>query len=158
MQNKRGLFVVFEGLDRSGKTTQTAKLQAKLAGDKPESCEKLNFPNRQSESGKLLDMYLKNKQGDGMGDEAVHLLFAMNRWEMKKVILGKLNQGINIVCDRYAYSGVAYSAAKGLDFDWCLGADRGLIRPDLVFYIDIGAQKLAQRSGFGEERFEKVEF
>ena len=48
--------------------------------------------------------------------------------------------------------------AKGLDFDWCLGADRGLVQPDLVIYFDISAEKLAQRSGFGEERFEKIEF
>jgi len=44
-----------------------------------------------------------------------------------------------MVCDRYAYSGVAYSVAKGLDFDWCLGVDRGLVQPDLVLYLDFSA-------------------
>ena len=48
--------------------------------------------------------------------------------------------------------------SQGLDFQWCLGADRGLVQPDLVLYFDIGAEALAQRSGFGEERFERVEF
>ena len=93
-----------------------------------------------------------------MGDEAVHLLFSMNRWETKTQILAKLEAGTNVVCDRYAYSGVAYSAAKGLSFDWCLGADRGLLKPDLVFYIDVSPEAIAKRSGFGDERFEKVEF
>lgn len=60
--------------------------------------------------------------------------------------------------DRYAYSGVCYSVAKGLNFDWCLGADRGLLQPDLVFYIDMSAVDLAKRSGYGDERFEKIEF
>jgi dTMP kinase len=62
------------------------------------------------------------------------------------------------VSDRYAYSGVCYSVAKGLSFDWCLGADRGLLKPDLVFYIDMSAADLAKRSGYGDERFEKIEF
>ena len=93
-----------------------------------------------------------------MGNEAVHLLFSMNRWEMNKILQEKLQAGTHVVCDRYAYSGVAYSAAKGLDFGWCLAADRGLIKPDLVLYFDISAEKIAERSGFGDERFEKVDF
>ena len=47
-----------------------------------------------------------------MGNEAVHLLFSMNRWEMKKQLTDILASGTNVVCDRYAYSGVAYSVAK----------------------------------------------
>ena len=43
--------------------------------------------------------------------------------------------GKNIVCDRYWYSGVAYSYAKGLDFDWCIKPDEGLIEPDLIIYL-----------------------
>ena len=75
-----------------------------------------------------------------MGNEAVHLLFSMNRWENKSQLMEILRSGTDIVCDRYAYSGVAYSVAKGLDFEWCLGADRGLILPDLVIYFDASAQ------------------
>ena len=51
-----------------------------------------------------------------LNDEAVHLLFAMNRWEQKEDLISTLESGTNLVCDRYAYSGVAYSGAKGLDF------------------------------------------
>ena len=93
-----------------------------------------------------------------MGNEAVHLLFSMNRWEMKRQLVEILSAGTNVVCDRYAYSGVAYSVAKGLSFDWCLGADTGLVQPDLVLYFDASADQLSQRSGFGEERFERLEF
>ena len=53
-----------------------------------------------------------------------------------------MNKGINIICDRYSYSGVAYSSAKGLDFKWCLNADRGLIKPDLVIYIDVDTETI----------------
>jgi dTMP kinase len=47
----------------------------------------------------------------------------------------QLTKGVSIVCDRYWYSGVAYSIAKGLDYDWCIQADHGLIIPDLVLYL-----------------------
>ena len=93
-----------------------------------------------------------------MGNEAVHLLFSMNRWEMNTKLKELLTNGTNVVCDRYAYSGAAYSMAKGLSYEWCVGADRGLVQPDLVLYFDVSAEKLAQRGGYGDERFERLEF
>ena len=59
----------------------------------------------------MLNMYLQNRDFK-FPDEAVHLLFAVNRWEMKEQIIKDLNDGITVICDRYAFSGVAYSAAK----------------------------------------------
>ena len=69
-----------------------------------------------------------------------------------------LDRGVNVICDRYAYSGVAYSQAKALDFEWCLGADRGLVMPDLVLYFNVSADQLSKRDGYGKEKFESVEF
>ena len=39
-----------------------------------------------------------------------------------------------------------------------MGADRGLIRPDLVFYLKVDAENVSKRSGYGEERFERLPF
>ena len=55
------------------------------------------------------------------------MLFAKNRWEVRDTLVNDLLTGTTLVCDRYAFSGVAYTSAKGLDFDWCLKADEGLI-------------------------------
>ena len=62
------------------------------------------------------------------------------------------------MCDRYAYSGVAYTSAKGIDFNWCLESDVGLIKPDLVIYIEVEMSTISSRAGFGGERYEKTEF
>lgn len=62
------------------------------------------------------------------------------------------------VCDRYAYSGVAFTAAKGLDVEWCKSCDKGLPAPDCIIYLDIPVEEAAARGQFGEERYEKVEF
>ena len=69
-----------------------------------------------------------------------------------------LEGGVNVICSRYAYSGVAYSNAKGLNLDWCKSVDSGLIRPDIVVYLDVDPVELSKRSGFGDEVYEKVEF
>ena len=129
----RGLFIVFEGLDRSGKSTQSAMMADHLA--KTSAVTKMNFPNRNSQTGQLLNSYLQQTQN--MNNQAVHLLFAMNRWEQKESLVETLEKGTHVICDRYAFSGVAYSAAKGLDFQWCLNADRGMVKPDLVLYMDV---------------------
>ncbi|CAE7514625.1 dtymk, partial [Symbiodinium necroappetens] len=68
------------------------------------------FPNRKTPIGNAIDLYLRRQLE--LSDEAVHRLFSANRWEMAKAIVEDLRSGTTIVCDRYAFSGVAYSAAK----------------------------------------------
>ena len=61
--------------------------------------------------------------------------------------------------DRYAFSGVAFSAAKpGLDVAWCAAPDAGLPLPDVLLFMDLAPDKAAARGGFGEERYEKPAF
>lgn len=73
-------------------------------------------------------------------DAAVHLLFSANRWEASKSIKQKLQEGQSIVLDRYAFSGVAFTAAKGTQsIDWCKGPDVGLPRPDVVIYLNVSS-------------------
>ena len=114
----------------------------------------ISFPNRQSETGRMINKYLTSQVDTN--HQAIHLLFSANRWEAMTDIEKKLSEGVNICCDRYFYSGVAYSAAKGLDIEWCKQADKGLMEPDLVFYLRSEPELLAKRSGYGEERFERL--
>lgn len=69
-----------------------------------------------------------------------------------------LKEGQVIICDRYAYSGVAYSSAKGLDIEWCKEADRGILKPDLVIFLNINLENNSSREGYGDEIYEKLEF
>lgn len=67
-----------------------------------------------------------------------------------------------MLADRYAYSGVVYSLAKGvsgLDETWCRQIEKGRIpKPDLVFFMDISVEAASARKGFGIERYEKRNF
>jgi dTMP kinase len=177
----RGAFIVFEGLDRCGKTTQSSRLLADLRS-KGLDAELWRFPERdptRAATGPLIDAYLKKtpQAGDAaaaaaasaasasassMDDAAAHLLFSANRWERRPALLQALNSGRTIVADRYAHSGVAYSAAKkrqGMDRAWCAAPDAGLPAPDVVVFLDAGGGGgLASRGGYGEERYEVPEF
>lgn len=147
----RGCFIVLEGVDRCGKSTQAARLTEALGA------EFMRFPDRTTPIGQMINAYLA--EGVDMDDRAVHLLFSANRWEAKTRIEETLASGKSIVCDRYAYSGVAFSSAKeGLDIDWCANPDRGLPRPDCVFYLDLSIEQAMQRGAFGAERYEKEAF
>merc|ERR1719159_1610089 len=134
---RRGLFVVFEGLDRSGKSTQSKRLFKRLE-DAGEQVRWTCFPNRALASGILIDLYLRRKIE--MSDEAIHLLFSANRWEAAANIVEELKNNVTVVCDRYAFSGVAYSAAKGLSFEWCQSPDVGLPVPDCVFFFHLSPE------------------
>jgi dTMP kinase len=87
-------------------------------------------------------------------DEVIHLLYSANRWEAKRDIENTLQQQTTIIVDRYVYSGVVFTAAKGIDMDWCKAPDRGLPQPDAVIFLDIDVETAAKRGNYGEERYE----
>ena len=70
-----------------------------------------------------------------------------------------LANGTHVIVDRYAFSGVAFSAAKpGIDFEWCRDPDRGLPRPDIVCFLDVSGEEAKKRGGYGDERYETEGF
>lgn len=113
----------------------------------------IHFPERSSAIGQVINSYLTNAQD--LPDEVIHLMFSANRWEHIKSIREELLAGTTLICDRYAYSGAAYTVAKGLDFNWCCAPDRGLIKPDAVFYLKAQPEELISRGSYGDERFVK---
>ena len=144
---------MLEGCDGTGKTTQSKRLaESGILGP----CTTMVFPDRSTPIGHLIDQYLKREVN--FPPQAVHLLYTANRWEMCSRIEETLKSGTSIVCDRYLYSGAAYSIANGLDWEWCLAPEKGVVEPDMVILIDIEPKTLLSRKGFGDERYEKLEF
>jgi dTMP kinase len=85
----RGAFIVLEGLDRSGKSTQVDRLIERLRSNGKEvrlqkfpgmpSLLLINRTDRSTSIGKMIDAYLSSKTD--LEDHAIHLLFSANRWE-----------------------------------------------------------------------------
>ncbi|KAJ1462853.1 thymidylate kinase-domain-containing protein [Pelagophyceae sp. CCMP2097] len=153
---RRGVFVVFEGVDRSGKSTQCRLLVESLHA-RGRAAELRRFPERSTAVGQIIDRYLRREIE--LDDKAVHLLFSANRWEAVSALRASIDAGIDVVCDRYAYSGVAFSAAKPTidDLDWCKAPDAGLPQPDAVIFLQLANDAAEQREGFGGERYEESE-
>ncbi|XP_029356268.1 thymidylate kinase isoform X1 [Echeneis naucrates] len=156
MATKRGALIVLEGVDKAGKTTQCNKLVSALQ-QSGRPAEMLRFPDRTTTIGQMISAYLEKKSE--LEDHTIHLLFSANRWELVPIMKKKLEQGITLVVDRYAFSGVAFTSAKpGFSLDWCKNSDTGLPNPDLVMYLQLSPAQAALRGQFGEERYETSNF
>jgi dTMP kinase len=148
----RGLFVTFEGIDRSGKTTQ-ARLLCEELGD-----EALGV---REPGGTLAGERVRDLLKDGdvpLGPEAEALLFAAARAELvAKVIRPALDAGRVVVSDRFLDSSLAYQGgARGLGIDQVGQVNRfatGGLTPDLTFLLDLPPAAAAERAGEGD-RFE----
>lgn len=151
----RGALIVFEGCDRTGKTSQCVKL-SELLNENGFKVELMSFPDRKTECGNILNTYLSREKE--LNKESVYLLFALNRWESIEKIEKKLNGGTTIILDRYSFSGVAYGVSNGLDIEWCKCIEKGLIKPDIVFQMNASLRTISNRKEFGFERYENEKF
>lgn len=144
---RRGAFIVFEGVDRCGKTTQVGLLVKHLL-TLGMAAVAMRFPDRTTLVGNLINQYLQSQQE--LDDRAIHLLFSANRWEVAPTLTQHLESGTTVVCDRYAYSGVAFSSAKpslAEELKWCQACDVGLPAPDAVIFLDLTQEEAEQRGG-----------
>ncbi|KAG9193399.1 dTMP kinase [Alternaria panax] len=153
----RGKLIVFEGLDRSGKSTQCQTLVEDLQNDGIK-VRHMRFPDRTTPIGQMINSYLSGQSEQD--DHVIHLLFSANRWEAVPSMQADLEAGITVIVDRYYYSGCVYSAAKqnsSMSLEWCRKPEVGLPRPDLCLFLDISAEDAAKRGGYGTEKYEKKE-
>jgi dTMP kinase len=148
-----GLFVTFEGIDRSGKSTQTALL-AEALGDG--EVVRVREPGGTPAGERVRDL-LKDASVELSG-EAEALLFAAARAELvRRVVLPALALGRVVVCDRYLDSSLAYQgAARGLGVEEVERVNRfatGGLLPDLTLLLRLDVVAASER-GAEQDRFE----
>lgn len=145
----KGKIIVFEGIDKAGKTTQ-AKLLEKKLGSK---CVRIDFPDYSTPVGKEIKQFLDGKRN--YPDEVKMMLLSANRWEKKGEIEKIVSKGTTVIMNRYYQSNLVYGISKGLKLDWLLSLDKGLPKADLVIVIDIRPKTLVSRSKNVVDTFEK---
>ncbi len=136
------MFVVFEGIDASGKETQ-AKLLEKALKKKGYKVVYIDFPDYKNPIGKMIRKFLDKKVE--LDVETRALLYAADRRYRYKDIKKALDEGKIVICDRYCYSNIAYQGSLGAKPSWLASLDATLIFPDVVFLMDIPAKESLKR-------------
>lgn len=161
---KRGIFVVFEGIDGAGTTTQVALLWERIAEVWPNLGVVTTAEPSLGPIGMLIRNVLRGRVVGGGGgssefdQKALALLFAADRLDhLACEILPALENGKVVLCDRYVLSSFAYQTLHA-PLDWVAEANRYAPMPDLTVYIDVPVDTaLARiaRSRSQREIFEK---
>ena len=146
-----GMLIAIEGIDQSGKETQTHRLRERLreAGHK---VRLLSFPDYGTSIGEEIARALQGERE--YGSDVMQLLFVANRHERREAILEWIAGGLILVCDRYRASSIAYGEALGLNATWLEDIQRFLPRADLTIFIDIEPETAAKRKAHGRDRYE----
>lgn len=151
-QGSKGLFIVLEGLDGSGKTTIARMLVRELENQGYKVV--YTYEPTDSEVVKIVKS-LYNDLRDPYVDA---LTFALDRLlHVKTVIKPALERGHIVVSDRYFYSSVAYQSAGGAPADWVLEVNKWALRPDLAVYLDVDPVTGLRRKAGAYSRFTEFE-
>jgi len=155
-----GKFFVFEGIDGSGKSTQTKLLVEKLL-QKGYKVKTVDFPQYGKKSAGLVEEYLAGKYGNEVGPYAASTFFAVDRYDLSFQLREWLAQGCIVVADRYVGSNMGHqgskisSPAKRAEFfTWLCNLEYGIFgipKPTISFFLDIPA-KIAQELCENPER------
>jgi len=129
-----GLFIVFEGIDGTGKSTQVrllAEKLRKLGYAVVETREPTDSPYGQ----KIRELFTDRTSVSQ--DEELQLFIADRDQHVREVITPALSDGCIVVSDRYYLSTVAYQGANGMDPDMILKKNAVFPVPDLAFILEI---------------------
>lgn len=159
MKKRNNLFIALEGIDGSGKSTQTRLLTEQLTnqGHKVYS----TFEPTNNTIGKLIRDILK---GTAKADHRVIAgLFVADRLDhllnSSYGIVKKLEEGYTVICDRYLFSSYAYQGAH-MDMDWVIQANAmsaGILRPDVNIFIDVSPEISMHRLHTNRDNIELFE-
>lgn len=143
------MFIVLEGVDGCGKSTQIANLQ-KMFTERGVKCEYVHFPRFDAPYfGDLIARFLRGELGsvEQVDPYIVAMLYAGDRRDAAAMIRGWIDEGKVVICDRYVYSNIGYQCAKVADpvereklRQWILSLEYeyfDIPRPDVSLFLDV---------------------
>ena len=162
------MFIVLEGVDGSGKSTQIAALREMFA-QKGIPTEYLHFPRFDAPYfGDLIARFLRGELGgvEQVDPYIVAMLYAGDRRDAASLIRGWIQEGKVVICDRYVYSNIGYQCAKVASAEereklreWILSLEYdyfAIPRPDVSLFLDVPfaftERKLLQEQREGDDR------
>lgn len=147
-----GTFIVVEGADGAGTTTQAKKLAEEL--DAYYTREPAD-----NKAGRKVDEMISS--GD-YSAEAIALMFAADRMaHLEEEVIPRLKDGETVVCDRYYHSSLVYQPTLGAEYSWVKKLNSNAVAPDMTLVLDVSAETGMSRMksrGMDENIFEDLDF
>jgi dTMP kinase len=130
-----GKFVVFEGIDGSGHSTQVDLLKNFLI-EKGYNVVATKEPTLEFETGKEIKRVLDGEIKVSLKE--LQELFVKDRGEhLENIIIPSLKEGKIVISDRYFFSTLAYGASGGLDLEWLINLNNDYLYPDITFLLKV---------------------
>lgn len=156
---RRGRFIVLEGIDGSGTTTQLDKAVSHLlhqghpaVATREPSAGPVGRLLREALLGRL-----NLEDGTRVDGRTMALLFAADRIDhLQREVEPQLAAGTAVVSDRYVLSSLAYQAEEA-DRQWVASLARGIVQPDLTILLDLPIEVAAQRRAAAGRPFERYD-
>ncbi|MDR3206042.1 MAG: dTMP kinase [Candidatus Methanoplasma sp.] len=141
-----GIFIVLEGIDGAGKSTLCERIKEALSAEGRRVCV------TQEPTHDEIGSFIREGRVKGISQAAEALLFTADRAVHTERICRMLEDGADVVCDRYFASTIAYQSVnlggRASDADWLWNLNRPIIRtPDLTILLDIDPEKGMERIG-----------
>lgn len=160
LQNKNtGVFIVFEGIDGSGKSTQIKRLKERLKKENI-ACYETREPS-DSPIGALIHQIMIGRIKTD--NKAIAALFVADRLDHllneTDGIAQKVKDGMTVISDRYYFSSYAYHSVD-MDMDWVIGANSicsQILKPTYTIFIDIDPELSMKRIAKGRDKSELFE-
>lgn len=157
--NNKGTFIVFEGIDGSGKSTQIKRLAKQLNSKNNDVYQ--TFEPSDGLVGTLIRDMLRGKVETDQ--RTIASLFAADRTDhlvnKKNGIANKVKNGKIVLCDRYYFSSYAYHS-QYVDMDWVIqtnSINADILKPDLNIFIDVDPDHCFKRLEKRQNDFELYE-
>lgn len=149
-EQKKGLFIVFDGIDGCGKSTQMKMLAEYLfASNKHNHVVLTREPYKDMNIRKII-----REESDPLAksEKLAELFIGDRKNHIKELIEPAINGGMIVISDRYKLSTISYQVAQGSDINDMINRHQGMPVPDISFVIDVPATRAGERMAKEEGR------
>ncbi len=158
MADNKGCFVVFEGLDASGKGTMLARTAEWLFNS--HAVDKILLtrePTNSSHGKQIRKLLQKDEEPMTKAKQLLNLYLEDRKEHLQKVIKPALQLNTFVLCDRYKHSTICYQQAQGIPLEKIIALHERMLVPDLTLILDVSAETALERIGKNRAKYEKFE-
>jgi len=160
----KGIFIVLDGLDGSGKSEMVKILYDYLSKNSMYNTLMTMEPTEGKYGREIRNILASEKDPKINGQKMLELFIKDREEHLRNTVVPFLNKLGNheaniVICDRYYYSTIAFQATQGLDIKMLIEINKEFLNPEIAFIMDIKPEIALERiKGREKEKFENIKF